>query len=229
MMSDTTVALDAREQEEGEGEGPRWRRRSDARPGEILQAALDVFAEKGFAAARMEEIGRRAGVTKGTVYLYFPSKEDLFRAMVHETMVPAVEMGERLVAAHQGSGADLVRELIQAWWKRHSDTRLGCLAKLLTGESANFPALARFYMDEVILRSRALLEAAIRRGIERGEFRPVPVTDAARLAIAPLVHAATYSSSLLPFDPQPLEMGVYLRLHTETFLRGIARDPEKIS
>jgi len=222
-MSDPVLAGDPREDE---SEEPRWRRRSDARPGEILQAALDVFAEKGFAAAKMEEIGRRAGVTKGTVYLYFPSKDDLFRAMVHETVVPAVEMGERLVAGHQGSGADLVRELIDAWWKRHADTRLACLAKLLTAESANFPVLAQFYMDKVVLRGRALFETAIRRGIERGEFRPVPVTDAARLAIAPLVHAAAYSRSLLPFDSRPLEMGAYAKLHTEIFLRGIAREPE---
>jgi AcrR family transcriptional regulator len=225
-MSGTIERVEAEQDNEQDPDGPRWRRRSDARPGEIVRAALDVFAEKGFAAARMEEIARRAGVTKGTVYLYFPSKDDLFRAVVHETIVPAVESGERLVAGFEGSAAELIRELVTAWWQRHGGTAQACLGKLVAAEAANFPALARFYMDEVVLRSRALLEGAIRRGIERGEFRPVPVTDAARLAIAPLVHAASYSRSLLQFDTQPMELGAYVELHTEIFLRGIAKGPE---
>src|ERR1044072_6685061 len=118
--------------EDEEQEGPRWRRRSDARPAEILAGGMDVYVEKGFSAARMEEIGKRAGVTKGTVYLYFPSKDDLFRAMVHETVLPAVEGGERLVGRFEGSGAELVRALVQAWWARYGSTPVSCLAKLLT-------------------------------------------------------------------------------------------------
>ncbi len=226
-MSSTLEQAEEQENEQDQ-EGPRWRRRSDARPGEILQAALDVFGDRGFTAARMEEIARRAGVTKGTVYLYFPSKDDLFRAMVHETIVPAVESGERLVAGFEGSAADLIRALVTAWWERHGNTPQACLAKLVAAEAINFPALARFYMDEVILRSRALFESAIRRGIERGEFREVPVTDTARLAVAPLVHAASYSRSLLQYDTHPMELREYVRLHTEIFLRGIARDPETV-
>src|SRR3954462_1610964 len=96
-----------------EGDAPRWRRRSEARPGEIVHAALDVFVEKGFAAARMDEIARRAGVTKGTVYLYFPSKEDLFRAVVEDLMGPNLETGERLVADFVGPTPQLLRELVE--------------------------------------------------------------------------------------------------------------------
>lgn len=209
-----------------EQDGPRWRRRSDARPGEIVEAALDLFVEKGFAATRMDEIAKRAGVTKGTVYLYFPSKEDLFRAVVEDMMGPNIETGERMLAEHAGPAADLLRQLLEGWWRLFGSQRLACLSKLMTGESSNFPHLAQYYTEHVVLRGRRIFEAALRRGIERGEFRDVPVTDAARLAIAPLVHASIYQRSMLQYDPQGWDMDRYLGLHIDLFLRGLAKEPE---
>lgn len=210
-----------------EHEAPRWRRRSEARPGEIVEAALDLFVEKGFAATRMDEIARRAGVTKGTVYLYFPSKEDLFRAVVEEMMGPNIEAGERLVAEHEGTATELVRKLIVAWWELVGNSRVACLSKLMTGEAANFPELAQYYVDHVVVRARRIFEAALRRGIDGGEFRPVPFTDTARLAIAPLVHVSIYKRSMFQFDPEGCDMERYVNLHIDIFLRGIAREPEK--
>jgi AcrR family transcriptional regulator len=138
-----------------EQDGPRWRRRSEARPGEIVEAALDLFVEKGFAATKMDEIAKRAGVTKGTVYLYFPSKEDLFRAVVEEMMGPNIEAGERLVAEHEGTATDLLRKLILAWWElvgnspsttwttwwsaRGASSRRRCSAGSTAASSAPFP------------------------------------------------------------------------------------------
>lgn len=209
-----------------EQDAPRWRRRSEARPGEIVQAALDLFVEKGFSSTKMDEIAKRAGVTKGTVYLYFPSKDDLFRAVVEEMMGPNLETGERLVAEFTGPTAELIAELIRAWWRVGGGSRIACLSKLLTGEASNFPALAQYYMDQVVVRTRRIFEAALRRGVERGELRDVPLTDAARLAIAPLVHASIYQRSLLPFDPDGWDMERYLELHIDLFLRGVAKVPE---
>jgi AcrR family transcriptional regulator len=209
-----------------EQDGPRWRRRSEARPGEIVQAALDLFVEKGFSSTRMDEIAHRAGVTKGTVYLYFPSKDDLFRAVVGEMMGPNLETGERLVAEATGPTRELIAELIRAWWRVGGSSRIACLGKLITGEASNFPTLAQYYMDHVVVRARRIFEAALRRGVERGELRDVPLTDAARLAIAPLVHASIYQRSLLPFDPEGWDMERYLELHIDLFLRGLAKEPE---
>jgi AcrR family transcriptional regulator len=207
-------------------DAPRWRRRSDARPGEIVEAALDLFVNKGFTATRMEEIARAAGVTKGTLYLYFPSKEDLFQAVVHENVLPRLEMGERLVATHTGTNAQLLRELVHAWWEKMGDSRLSCMAKLMTAESANFPELARYYVEEVVLRARRIFESVLRRGMENGEFRAVPLHDTARLVLAPLVQSAAYRHSMLAFDPDELDMEKYLDLHLDIFLRGIAKEPE---
>src|SRR5215218_9717527 len=211
---------------EDDQDAPRWRRRSEARPGEIVQAALDLFVEKGFSSTRMDEIAKRAGVTKGTVYLYFPSKEDLFRAVVEEMMGPDIVVAERLVAEFTGPTTELVAELIRAWWRVGGSSRVACLGKLITGEASNFPVLAQYYMDHVVLRARHIFEAALRRGVERGEIRDVPLTDTARLAIAPLVHASIYQRSLLPFDPQGWDMERYLELHIDLFLRGLAKEPE---
>ncbi|HEX6749121.1 MAG TPA: TetR/AcrR family transcriptional regulator [Longimicrobium sp.] len=215
-----------RTQYDDEQDGPRWRRRSEARPGEIVEAALDLFVEKGFAATRMDEIAKRAGVTKGTVYLYFPSKEDLFRAVVEEMMGPNIETGERMLAEHTGSAAELIRTLIRGWWELIGNQRVACLSKLMTGEAANFPHLAQYYVEHVVLRGRRIFQAAIQRGIDSGEFRPVPVTDSARLAIAPLVQASIYKRSMIQYDPDGWDMERYLQLHMDIFLRGLAKDPE---
>src|SRR5205809_93345 len=110
---------------------PRWKRRKDARPGEIVAAALEVFGERGFAATKLDDVARKAGVTKGTVYLYFESKEALFKAIVRETIVPALATGERLVAEHRGSAADLLRRLIRGWWEAIGETQASGIPKYL--------------------------------------------------------------------------------------------------
>jgi AcrR family transcriptional regulator len=204
---------------------PRWQRRKDARPAEIVAAALQVFVERGFAATTLTEVARRAGVTKGTVYLYFESKEALFKAMVRETLVPALATGERLVAEHTGTAAELLRRLIGGWWEVMAGSEVSGIPKLIMAEAGNFPELARFYYDEVISRGHRLLASALRRGIARGEFRPVDVKLATRLAIAPLLHAANWRHSFARCTGEGFDAGRYLESHVDIFLRGIAKDP----
>lgn len=207
-------------------DAPRWRRRSEARPGEIVEAALDLFVEKGFSATKMDEIARRAGVTKGTVYLYFPSKEDLFRAVVEDMMGPNIETGERMLAEHTGSSPELLADLMRGWWRLIGSSRVACLSKLMTGEASNFPHLAQYYMDQVIVRGRRIFEVAIERGIARGEFREMPLTAAARLVIAPMASASLYQRSMAAFDPVPWDMDTFLELHIDMILRGLAKETE---
>src|SRR5213596_3513319 len=103
---------------------PRWKRRKDARPGEIVAAALDVFVERGFAATKLADVARRAGVTKGTIYLYFENKEALFKAVVRETIVPVIAKGEALVQAFTGSARDLFEKLVRDYWRLVGETNL---------------------------------------------------------------------------------------------------------
>src|SRR3989454_7062886 len=147
---------------------PRWQRRKDARPEEIVAAALDVFVEHGFAGARLEDVARRAGVTKGTVYLYFKSKEALFKAVVRQTIVPAIAQGEALAQAFTGSARELLERLVREYWRLVGETALAGIPKLIIAEAANFPALTRFYYEEVVTRRHRLQAGVIERGIKIG-------------------------------------------------------------
>src|SRR6478672_4464076 len=131
---------------------PRWERRKDARPQELLAAALDLFVERGYAATRLEDVAAQAGVSKGTLYLYFANKEDLFKAMVRENVVPVIGEAESIIDGHEGASADLFREIILGWWERIGNTKLSGITKLMMAESGNFPEVAQFYHDEVISR-----------------------------------------------------------------------------
>src|SRR5262245_24809918 len=126
---------------------PRWHRRKEARPEEIVSAALDLFVERGFAATRLEEVARRAGVSKGTTYLDFESKETLFQAVVRRALVPTLEEGEALLASHEGSSSDLLAKLIRTWWERTGVSKSSGILKLVIAESANFPDITRIYHE----------------------------------------------------------------------------------
>ena len=135
---------------------PRWQRRPDARPDEILDAALQVFGAQGFAGARLEDIARTAGVSKGTLYLYFDSKEEMFRAMVRARIVSVLEASERELLHAEGSTRTKLELLMRRIWVVVGDPSMARIIKLVHGELNNFPELARFYYEEVILRVRAL-------------------------------------------------------------------------
>jgi AcrR family transcriptional regulator len=193
---------------------PRFERRKDARPGEILDAALELFVEKGFAATRLEDVAQRAGVSKGTVYLYFDSKEDLFKAVIRSGMVRAIEEAEKLVAGFEGSSADLLRQIYAGWWQNIGGTKLSGIPKLMISEAQNFPELARFYYDEVIQRGSRLFARALERGVARGEFRPINVEYAVRALIAPLIMRAILEHSFLPCaGPEDFDVPAYFE-HT---------------
>ena len=203
----------------------RWRRRKDARPREIVAAALDVFVERGFAATRLTDVADRAGITKGTLYLYFADKHALFRAVVQEAVVPEIARMENIVRDRSGPCAETIRLLVQHWWRIVGESTLCGIPKLVVAEASNFPDLARFFVQHVVRRGRKLFAALIREGIRRGEFRDCDVRYATRLLVSPLVFAAIWERSLKPFDREPYNARRMLDLHLDVFLRGIAARP----
>jgi AcrR family transcriptional regulator len=204
---------------------PRWQRRKEARPGEIVAAAVQVFVERGFAATKLADVARRAGVTKGTLYLYFASKEALFKELVRQTIVPAIASGEQVVSAHTGTAADLFRQITHGWWQRVGETNLSGIPKLMMAEAGNFPELARFYYDEVISRGHRLMASVLERGIASGEFRPLDVSLGVRLALAPLLHAANWRHSWALCTREGFDVTRFIDYHVDIFLRGIAKHP----
>jgi AcrR family transcriptional regulator len=165
---------------------PVRQRRKEARPQELLNAALELFVQKGYSATRSEEVAARAGVSKGTLYLYFPSKEELFKAVVRSNLSSLIAEGQQIADQFDGPSEQLLRLLTHAWWGRIGETAAGGIFKIIISEVRNFPELAQFYTDEVILPAHRLISGTLQRGIDRGEFRPVPVNETTHVLIAPL-------------------------------------------
>jgi AcrR family transcriptional regulator len=164
---------------------PKWRRCPQDRPEQILTAALQVFGECGLANARLQDIAERAGVSKGTIYLYFPNKEELFREMVRQTAVVAIERAEQVVT-HGTPTVQLVT-FMRGYWTFVRSPVFSTIYRLVLGELHQFPDLAKFYAHEVVARGQKLLSGIIRRGVDAGEFREIDPMVAARMLVALIV------------------------------------------
>ena len=203
--------------------GPRQRRKQ-ARPQELLDAALAVFVEKGFAAARTEEVAQRAGVSKGTLYLYYPSKEELFKAVVRQNLGSLIAEGEERASSFAGSSSELLSFLLHTWWQRLGTTPAAGIHKIVLSEVRNFPDLAQFYTDEVILPTHRLFSGCVQRGIDSGEFRAMPLHEVAHALMAPVIFMAIHRHS---FGCCPVHGGVevdpaaVLDTHLDLVLRGL--------
>jgi len=201
---------------------PRWQRRKDARPEEIITAALEVFADRGFAATTLEDVARKAGVTKGTIYLYFENKEALFKALIRGTIVPVIAKGEEIAQTFTGSARDLFEKLVREYWRLVGETSLSSIPRLMIAEAGNFPQLARFYYQEVITRGHRLMAGVLERGIKAGEFKKVDLSVATKLAMAPLMHAVVARKAFAHCMPEGFDVPTYLDTHIELFLHGIS-------
>ena len=166
---------------------PKRERRKEARPGELLDAALDLFVEKGFAATRAEEVAARAGVSKGTLFLYFQSKEELFKAVISENIAGRFTEWNAEFAAFDGSSADMLLYAMNMWWERIGATRASGITKLIISEAHNFPEVTAFYQTEVIQPGQALIRRILQRGVDRGEFAVDDMDHAVYSVIAAMV------------------------------------------
>lgn len=203
-------------------------RRKEARPGELLEAALDLFVEKGFAATRSEEVAVRAGVSKGTLFLYFQSKEELFKAVVIENLAGRFTEWNREFDEYEGSTADMLRYCMRVWWERVGSTKASGLTKLMMSEGRNFPELAEFYRREVVQPGHKLLRRIVQRGIDSGEFAPVDVDLAIYTVVAPMIFLMlTKHSPAICFDEKSdIDPEKYLALQAETVLHGLSLPPK---
>jgi len=183
---------------------PRWQRRPEARAEELVDAAVEVFGEVGFAKAKLEDVARRAGVSKGTVYLYFASKEALFQEMVRQKIGQHFPEGDALVADRNATSRELLARFIHRWWDIARCASMSRISRIIHSEIGNFPELARFFVSEVILRNRRTIRAIYEAGVARGEFRTVPNDTAIRSIASLIVHGAMYQRFFGPHDPEAL-------------------------
>jgi AcrR family transcriptional regulator len=204
---------------------PRWARRKHARPEEITAAALELFVERGYAGTRLEDVAASAGISKGTLYLYFANKEELFKAVVREGLVSPIAEMRGLVDHFEGSTLELLRMMLFGWWERIGASRIGGIPKLVISEAGNFPELARFYLAEVVEPAQAATIAIVERGIARGEFRAVNADMVARLMAAPMLGLLMWRNALEPFSKAKLDPVAYLETHLDMLRHALTRNP----
>ena len=206
---------------------PKWQRRAEDRPREICAAALEVFAEKGFAAAKLDEIAKRAGVSKGTLYLYFKDKEQLFRAVVRNTVAPNVEK-LRSGLIQTGMPFDqLVRLFLAKFVEMASKVPVGAVAKMVISESRNFPELAKVWHDEVVSKGLGTLTALIEMAQAEGEVRDGDARLHAFSLMGPMLMGVIYRETLEPVGGEPLDFGALAGQHAETVLSGLLKEASK--
>lgn len=200
---------------------PPRKRRKEARPSELTAAALSLFVEKGFSATRLEDVAARAGVSKGTLYLYFDSKEALFKAVIQEGILPVVAENEAIAAQHTGTSFNLLAKLLDNWWGKIGLTDFAGIPKLMVAEARNFPEVARFYYENVICRGRALVGAALERGMASGEFRRMDVETTIDVVIAPLLMLLIWRFSLACCQTGEGDSSLYLQIHMDILRQGL--------
>jgi TetR/AcrR family transcriptional regulator len=200
----------------------RERRKQD-RPGELLEAALDLFVEKGFAATRSEEVAIRAGVSKGTLFLYFPSKEELFKAVVMENVARPVAEGITEAENFAGNSGELLTWMMLEWWRRYGATKASGISKLMMSEAGNFPELAEFFRNKVIQPAHSLVRFVLQRGIDRGEFRAIDVDNAIYSVMAPLIFLVmeNHATGACSQDKLPINPEKFITQHADLLVRGM--------
>jgi AcrR family transcriptional regulator len=193
----------------------RWQRRKDARPPEILEAALAVFAEKGFAATRLDDIAAKAGITKGTIYLYFDSKQALFEALARQSIGAQIDQIKAQLSQFPGTSAELLRFVLSTMGRFAMTSDRVVLPRLVLAEAANFPGLAEFWRREIVE------SGIIQRGVEGGEFRKIELQHAARLCVAPILIIVLWRTTFARFDAQPYDYQGLIDAHLQTLLKGL--------
>lgn len=199
----------------------RRRRRKEARPSEIVDAARAEFIDKGFSAARIDDVARRAGVSKGLVYVYFPSKEALFEAVIRSAVAPVIgNLAAMLSADTITPASDQLRMLLSTLYRELVLTERRRLLQLIVAEGPRFPEIARFYYAEVVSRARGIMRTLIERGIARGEFRASTPLDYPEIVAAPALLAAVWKLLFEAYEPVDAER--YMAAHLDMVLRGIS-------
>lgn len=199
-------------------------RRKHARPQELLQAALELFVEKGFAATRAEEVAQRAGVSKGTLYLYYPSKQALLKAVIAHYLSARIAASAQELQQYSGAIAPLLRDRLVVWWQEMVDSPASGTFKLLIAEACNFPDIADFYAREVIGPGHQLIAEAIERGIASGEFRAVDIENTVHSLVLPMVMLCAHKHSFGASTAHTIDAPQFIADHVDLVVRGLLRE-----
>lgn len=198
------------------------RRRKEARPQEIIAAGLAEFAERGFAATRLEDVAARAGIVKGTIYRYFDSKETLFEAALSSGIGPVFEVLPDIVADYEGSTFDLIRLLVSRLYETLFTPEVELLARIIISEGHRFPAVGDLYYRLLVSKGRDILRRIVARGLARGELLPSPLSATPEVLIGPVVMAIVWNTIFDRLDP--IEPRRFLEAHLDLLEKALGRN-----
>jgi AcrR family transcriptional regulator len=204
---------------------PIRQRRKGARPAELLEAALALFGEKGFAATRTEEVAQRAGVSKGTLYLYYPSKEELFKAVIGHYLSARIADTAQQVEAYRGKMGPLLQDLLVGWWQQVYASPASATFKIIISESRNFPEIAEYYTHHVIEPGSALIGSIIGRGVASGEFHTDDIEGVVHSLVLPMVMACAHKHGLGACSHQQLDGHAFIASHVALIVRALTHKP----
>jgi AcrR family transcriptional regulator len=199
---------------------PKWRRRKEERPAEIIAAAYAVFADKGFAAAKLDDIAARAGVSKGALYLYFETKQEIFEAVVRSAIAPNIDMIRSMAEAYDGPLEPLLRMIISRM-QGAIGFHFGPVIKMVIGESRNFPELARVWHDQMVEPGFSILTGIIARAQKRGEVRPGDPRNFCVSLISPILAAVLVRETFVPVGAKPFDIPALMQQHLDAVLPGM--------
>ena len=201
----------------------KWNRRKDERPLEIMLAAVDLFVTNGFVSTKIDDIAKKAGVSKGTIYLYYSSKESLFKAMVHDLMLPKIKLVEDFISTYEGSQLELLRIVILQWWVTVKESGLTGVPKLIMTEADKFPDLTKLYVKEVIHRVQAILINIISSGIKEQHIREIDPILSSRVIMSSLVYFSMWHTTLRKFDQKGLKVENLIEQQIDILINGIQK------
>ena len=204
---------------------PKRERRKDARPRELLDAALALFVEQGFAATKVEDVAKRAGVSKGTLFLYFATKEELFKAVVRENIVGQFSEFNVALDGFTGNTETLLRTFMTAWWHRVGDTHIAGICRLMVSEGRQFPELAEFYRTEVIDPACQIIGRVLARGVARGELQAQHAQHSVYTLLAPILFLMLWNSAPSLSGSLILDGQAFLDTQIDVLLHGIGVQP----
>ncbi len=195
------------------------RTRADLRPEQILEAALREFSQHGYAAARIDDVARRAKIAKGTVYLYFKSKRELFQAVIRHVIRPGLDTIQEFVNEFEGPSEQLLEVMLEQMYRAVRNPRIREVERLMIAESAKFPQLAEYYYHEVVKRGLNMARLVVERGVARGEFHATAMAVYPQAIIGPAAMIVTWN--LLFGKRRPIPLEEYRRAHLDLILHGL--------
>ena len=197
---------------------PRYQRRKEDRPQEITEAAFAAFADKGFAATKVEDVARRAGVSKGLLYLYFKTKEELFKAVIRSVVTPRVDELTRTLDSSELSAEAFIRGPLLAFMKRLPGSPASVVIRLMISEAPKHPDLVNYYWDNVASRGLGALRQLLERGVASGEFRDSAVNELPQLFVAPVMMSIVWGTV---FADRSLDTDKLIETHVDMILAYI--------